>query len=292
MDKDTNDKLNDTLGKMGVMGTSQTQASGSGKPVKSSEKGFYIIMLAMIISMALYVSYDMEQRYGADKAASADAEPAQVNGLEPVIVNIEKTKSITVKPVAEIPATEQTPEAVVVEKVVNKTTVTTAVVPVPESPVATTKPAADSAMPQPVSGMMPVVTGVVNEMEKQFKGVVDASSDTAAKVVSAPVVAQPVAGAKDLETSAADSEAAATDTPAPAYDAYGYPYGGGSSYQQNYYPPQRPYRNPYYNQNRNPYGYGSGSGYGSGYGPRSGYGYGYNPYQQPQPQPQAAGPAE
>ena len=159
----------------------------SNTPAEVSDKSFYLIMLAMIVGMGLYISYDMDRRYGSDNdvagskvttdssdssaegseitaegsgfaegSGSADGSGSAAGGSEytakdsgsadgstaivenkptqasellaPVIVNIEKVKSVEVKPVAEIPATETNSEAIAVEKTVQETSVTTAVV--------------------------------------------------------------------------------------------------------------------------------------------------------------------
>lgn len=304
MDKDTNDKLNDTLGKMGVMGSTQPTASNGNKTVKSSDKNFYIILIAMVVAMALYISYDMEQRYGSGKMDAVTTSPDQKNGQEPIVqesnapktsaqepivISVEKKKTIAVNPLTEIPATEQAPEAMVVEKIVEQQTVSTAIVPTAEPPVDTIKQSTEDTKAKPDSAAIPVVTGVVNEMEKQYKDAVNTAAKKASKSVSAPVAEQTGNEVTVFEKSATASATTSADMPAPAYNAYGYPY--GRPYQRNYYQPQGAYRNPYYNQNRNPYrsepGYGYGSQSGYGYGNQSGYGYGsrygYNPYQQPVP---------
>ena len=253
---DTNHKLNETLEKMGVMAPAHSSNSGSIK--QSSDKSFYLIMIAMVVGMGFYISYDMDQRYGASSGSTPAnnevSEPqAKAAPATPVVVGIEKAKSVEIKPVAEVPATETTPEAVVVKKVEQDTTVTTAVVPVaaPEAQkVAVPAPAAES---QAVMAAPEVVSPAAPAVEPQ--------PGTASEVVAAPVVEETPVSTETAAVAEAQTPAAEQ---AQDYNPYGYPY--GYQYQRNYYQ-QQPYRNPYYYQNRNPYG--------------------YNPYQRP-----AAAPAE
>ncbi|MCK5647546.1 MAG: hypothetical protein KAI22_01590, partial [Gammaproteobacteria bacterium] len=53
MDKETNNSASDSA--------------------QSSDMSFYVIMLALIVCMGFYISYDMEQRYASDSSTSADA---------------------------------------------------------------------------------------------------------------------------------------------------------------------------------------------------------------------------
>ncbi len=75
---------------------------------QSSDANFYLVMLAIIIVMVFYISYDMDNRYdSANVIIEAQTEAA------PVIVEVE------VAPVVEVaPAPEPTPvvEAIVIKK--------------------------------------------------------------------------------------------------------------------------------------------------------------------------------
>jgi len=58
---------------------------------QSSDMSFYVFMLAIIVGMAFYISYDMEQRYGtsADNtnsiAVEPEAAPVTEVAAEPVV---------------------------------------------------------------------------------------------------------------------------------------------------------------------------------------------------------------
>ena len=116
MDKQTSDKL------MNAVGEGHSSSNTESKTGQSSDKSFYVIMLALIVGMGFYINYDMEQRYGSTSSSAAapmvGSEPAQEQISTPVFVDIEKVKTVEVKPVAVIPAT--TPEAVVIEQIEQK----------------------------------------------------------------------------------------------------------------------------------------------------------------------------
>ena len=256
MDKQTSEKLMGAIGE-GHSSAKTAAPNTESKTGQSSDMSFYVIMLALIVGMGFYISYDMEQRYGSTSSSAAapmDSEPAQEGIQAPVVVNIEKVKTVEVKPLAVIPATETTPEAVVVEKIVpveEKSEVVIA--PVVQKVAAPLSPPA--ASPSPSSLMMPVMESAMQAADVVAAPVVEAVTD---------VVAEPVA------------------EPAQAYNPYGYQYGQP---QNNYYQPQygNPYGNPYSNQYGNPYGNQYGNPYSNQYG--NPYGYGNNPYQQPAAQP-------
>lgn len=259
MDKETNNSASDSA--------------------QSSDMSFYVIMLALIVCMGFYISYDMEQRYGADISTTADstdstvAQDAQEPVSQPVVVGVEKLSTVEVKPVAAVPATETTPQAIVVEKVEQETVVTTAVVPVEAAvvknesetaPEVVEKKAVADKPVQPSSLMMPII-----ESAKQAVEVV-----TAPVVQAAETVAETTEAATEIIT-----EPAPVVQPVQAYNPYDNQYGQP---QNNYY--QQPqYGNPYGNQYGNPYGNQYNNQYGNPYGNQynNPYGYGNNPYQQP-----------
>ena len=281
MDKQTSEKLNDTLEKMGAIGEGHSSAADS---AQSSDMSFYVIMLALIVAMGFYISYDSSQRYGTGTSSSADSSltgSAQELAIEPVIISIEKVKTVEIIPVAVIEATESTPEAVIVEKVEQKTVVTTAVIPVedivkteaapvvenvesvpvivaePKAP-AVTAPAATQSMIPAMDIMMqaakdaatPVIEAVEKVAEKTEAAVTETVAEPVMPVMPTPVVQVPA------------------PQPEQAYNPYGYQYGQP---QNNYYQQQPQYGNPYGNPYGNQYG--------------NPYGYGNNPYQQRAAQP-------
>ena len=131
MDKETSDKLNDTLGKMGAMGAAEKARKTTTPP--ASDSRFYMVMLALIIAMGFYISYDINQRYGDEPLLNSNTNNGGASDVAPklpVVVNIEKIKTVEVVPLATIPATDNSPEAVLVEKKVKNTTVSTALIPV------------------------------------------------------------------------------------------------------------------------------------------------------------------
>lgn len=228
----------------------------------SSDSTFYLVMLAAIVAMGFYISDDMGKRYGSKEgAADGNITNEQIHTAQPVIVNIEKVISVEVKPVAEIPAGETTPEAVVVEKTVQETTTTTAIVPVadvkvpqaaskPISTVEVTKPA---AIEQAVQLEDTVKTIIFKPVKSAFDSIPVESATTAVEAAST-MMADPV----PVRQAAQQYQ---------QYQQYSQPYQGGNYYQPQPY--QQPYSNPY---NNNPYA----NPYDSGYNP------GYNSYQQPQ----------
>lgn len=238
----------------------------------SSDSTFYLVMLAAIVAMGFYISDDMGKRYGSKEgAADSNITNEQNQTAQPVIVNIEKVISVEVKPMAEIPAGEAAPEAVVVEKTVQEMTTTTAIVPVADikDPQAASKPIST------VEVTKPAATDPAVQLEDSVKTIIF-------KPVKSAIESIPVESA----TTAVEAASAMMADPVPVrqavqqyqqYQQYSQPYQGYQGYQPqpyqgqggNYY--QQPYSNPY---NNNPYG----NPYDSGYNP--GYNSGYNSYQQ------------
>ncbi|NOQ79231.1 MAG: hypothetical protein GQ546_07500, partial [Gammaproteobacteria bacterium] len=220
-------------------------ASSANSASQSSDMSFYVIMLAIIVGMAFYISYDMEQRYGtsADNSSSI--------AVEPVVVSVKKVVTVEVKPVAEIPATETTPDAVVVEKTEKKTVVTTVVVPfdsgvivipaaekakVEEAKADVTKIEEVKVQAAKVEAAAPIVSDKV--AEKTAPGVlpiVDTMMQTV-EIMTEPAV--------EAAQAAADVVQSAPAQAAPAYNPYDYQYGRP---YQGYQQPQQPqqYGNPY-----------------------------------------------
>ena len=263
---------------------------------QSSDRSFYLIILALIVGMGFYISYDMDQRYGSTAGTAAGTEGSQpVEAAEtatPVIVGIEKVETVIIKPVAEIPATETTPEAVVVKKIVQETTVTTLVIPVAEEkaapetaqlPVAVeteaeVKPAPEVApaldaepAPAPVVTAPPAPQKVMENMADKMDNTMLQATDSIANVMAAPVT-NPADAAEIVAESVPDAA-----QPIQAFNPYDRPY------QDNYYAPQRPYGSSYKNRNRSrssPYRYNP---YRNNPFRNSPYRnrYDYNPYPQP-----------
>lgn len=267
MDNETNDKLNETLGKMGVMDPAHAPGS-SNTSNQASDKSFYLIMLAIVVGMGFYVSYDMNQRY--DESQSASTAPSTSTGAEdtvktqapvvitgdiPVVINVDKTKPETAKPVSEIPAPETTATKDIVDEKVQQTPQVSSTVPVEENKVEEEKQVSATNVVTPPVELKAEEPATAAEEPP----VAQESTTTHPEVVAAPVVEE-VPAAETTATTMTDTVPSASQ---PVPDNY-YPYGYyRRPYQGNYY--QQP-RNPYY-QNRYPYPYG--------------YGYGSNPYQQP-----------
>ena len=185
----------------------------------SSDMSFYVIMLGIIVGMAFYISSDIEKRYGS-------AETAQTVVDAPVVISVAETDSVMIKPIADIPATDTTPEAVIVKKIEQKTIVTTALVPVKEAAAAEV-PVAE---PAPVS----ILETMINTVEQAAAPIVE----TVAEVVQPePEVVS----------------AASTEPSSDAYNAYqqGYRDGFTKGYQKA---SRQQYGNPY-NNNNNSYPY-------------------------------------
>ncbi len=253
VDKQTSKKLNDTLEQMGAIDNGNSSSkSTSSEAAQSSDMSFYVIMLALIVGMGFYISYDSEQRYGeTNSIAATQDDSAQDAALQPVIVSIEKVKTVDIKPVAVIPATETASGAVIVEKVEQKTIITKAVIEVEEA--AATEEVAAKAVPveiKPVAAAPAPMPSVLPMVESMMQ---------TADVVAAPVVKAAEEVTETVTQAAVEAAPAPIAQPAQVYNPYGYQYGQP---QNNYYQPQPQYGNPYGNPYNNPYGYG-------------------NPYQQP-----------
>ena len=252
-------------------------SSGDNAP-QSSDMSFYVFMLAIIVAMAFYISYDMEQRYGSGAAVSGTTAAEAIS--EPIVISVEQVNSVEIKPVAEIPATETTPEVIVVEKTEQKTTVTTAAIPVQEAaaPVETEKaapevtdPAADTIpmFDSMIQTIEKITTPVIEKAEEVVNDIIQPAPPAPATVVKAPEAVQPAS------IPAAQPLPEATPA-APDYNPYADQYGRRP--YQDYQQPQQygnPYGNPYNSPyNNNPYN----NQYNNPY--ANPYGYG-NPYQQP-----------
>ncbi len=260
----------------------------------SSDSTFYFVMLAEIIAMGFYISDDMKKRYGSEEAAAdSNSNSEQNQTTEPVIVNIEKVISVEVKPVAEITAGEGTPQAVVVEKTVQETTTTTAIVPV-TVPISEVKmPEAGSNQTSTIEVTRPAAAEKEIKLEDTVKHVVEPVKSA---INSIPVesAATAVEAASTMMNNSVPVRQAAQEYQhyqqqfQQQYQQYGQPYQGGSFYQPQPYQPQsyqgqggnyyqQPYNNPYSKQyNNKPYANPYDSNYNPGYNP------GYNSYQQPQ----------
>ncbi len=253
-------------------------SSGDNAP-QSSDMSFYVFMLAIIVAMAFYISYDMEQRYGSGAAVSG------TTAAEPVVISVEQAISVEIKPVAEIPATATTPEVIVVEKTEQKTIVTTAIVPVQEAaaPVEAEVVVEEKAAPEvttPAADTIPmfdsmiqtiekITTPVVEKAEAVVNDIIQPAPPAPAAVVKAPEEVQPA------PVPVAQSIPEATPA-APDYNPYADQYGRRP--YQDYQQPQQ-YGNPYGNPYNSPYNNNSyNNQYNNPY--ANPYGYG-NPYQQP-----------
>ncbi len=181
----------------------------------SSDMSFYIIMLALIAGMAFYISNDMEKRY-------ASAETAQ-SASEPVVISVAETGSVVIKPIVDVPATETTPEAVIVKKVEQKTIVTTALVPVKEEvPVAEAEPV---VMAQPKSApAASIVETMINTVEQATSPIVEAVTET---VQPEAAVTKPMADAYQQgyrDGFSKGYQKASRQQYGNSYNNYSYPY--------------------------------------------------------------------
>jgi len=286
----------------------------------SSDMSFYVIMLAIIVAMAFYISYDMEKRYSASSQQAkktvvlgpdltpivvTKSEPKKMVEAKPEVISVEKIKTVEIKPVADIPATESTPEAVIVEKTEQKTVVTTAVVAVPEK--AEKVPAPVEKTSAPVTEVAPVVKVEVKPAEKaavkeHAEPKVTPAAEKAEPVVATiekPAAIQQVSTPKPevqpMVTTMAESMKTMTAPVAKAVETVAdkakpvMPAQTQQAYQNSYQQAQQ-YANPY---NYPPYGYDNQGYQNQGY-QNQGYqnqGYEYqgyqnqpyygNPYQQP-----------
>ncbi len=272
MDKETSDKLNDTLGKMGAIDNG-SQASSGNSSSQTSDMSFYVFMLAIIVGMAFYISYDMKQRYGTTSSTSITAEPSAAQepsvAQEPVVVSVETVKTVAVQPVADVPVTETTPEAVVVEKVEHATVVTTAVVPVVEAKEALVKDAPKAtpvkeaaAATDSQAHAMPMIETMAKSVDVITAPVVE-TVEVIKEAVSPKQAVKQEAVKKETPKQALKQVPVARQAAAPAYNNYANPYQGyqpqyGNPYQGGYQQqPQQQYGNPYANPYANPYGYGN-----------------------------------
>lgn len=73
MSNGTNDKLNDTLDKIGATEAKKPGPAQSEK--KSSDTGFYLVMLLIISGAAFYIYQDAAKRYGTGIAATETVQP-------------------------------------------------------------------------------------------------------------------------------------------------------------------------------------------------------------------------
>ena len=185
----------------------------------SSDMSFYIIMLALIAGMAFYISNDMEKRY----ASAETAQPAS----EPVVISVAETGSVVIKPIVDIPATETTPEAVIVKKVEQKTIVTTALVPVKEEvSVAELEPfviAQPKSTPAPAPAAS-IVETMINTVEQATSPMVEAVTEA---VQPEAAVTKPMADAYQQgyrDGFSKGYQKASRQQYGNSYNNYGYPY--------------------------------------------------------------------
>jgi|GEM_PF-2607720 len=314
MDKKTSDKLNATLSKMGAIDNGAKVTANANKG--SSDMSFYVVMLAIIVAMGFYISNDTEQRYGSSgiKTMGDTITAAQTENShpQPIVLGVETVNSVNIKPVAEVPAGENTPAAIVIETTEQETVVTTTVVPVQQTaeeetaesasiaPVDNTAvveptPAVEAVVvevaPAPIAVTEPIVQATQAEpvaAEPEARPMLESMLQTV-EVITAPVVEkvntvvqsiQPQAPATQTvqapvsvaQPTAPMSNNSAANPYANPY--YGRPYPG---YQQ----PQQQYGNPYNQQPQQQYG----NPYGNPYNQQpynNPYANPYgNPYQQP-----------
>ena len=283
MDNKTNDKLNATLGKMGVM--EPAHSSGSASSVKqSSDKGFYLIMTAMVVGMGFYVSYDMDKRYGANTTVVKAVEQTEpdtrvvpvVVGDIPIVVATEKSSETSEK-AAVVEAVDKQ-ESVTAEKPVETekqqqaSSVVLETVPVetaaaPETQQSAPAPALEAVTPAVEESELatPAPPAAATEEAATAMETAAETSPAADDVVAAPVVEPAPASVTEATesststpttpaTTAATVENNAAGQEPSAYYPYGYNY--GRPYQGGYYQQPYGYDRSYYYQYRNPYGYG------------------------------------
>ena len=189
----------------------------------SSDSNFYLIMLALIIVMGFYISYDIDQRYGSSVAV--ETQPEVTPAPAAVVVDV------VVAPIAVV---EEKPAPVIVEVKDETVEVAEAKPAVEEKPVVEEKPAEAAAplveAPAPAA-VQPIHEAVAVEAEKVI--------NTVTRYIPIPVPV-PVPVPVKQET-------------APAYQNYGQPNQRGNYYQQA---PQNSYNSPYGNYyQQSPYGY-------------------------------------
>ena len=191
----------------------------------SSDSNFYLIMLALIIVMGFYISYDIDKRYGSSVAV--ETQPEVTPAPAAVVVDV------VVAPIA-VPVVEEKPAPVIVEVKDETVEVAEAKPAVEEKPVVEEKPAEAAAplveAPAPAA-VQPIHEAVAVEAEKVI--------NTVTRYIPIPVPV-PVPVPVKQET-------------APAYQNYGQPNQRGNYYQQA---PQNSYNSPYGNYyQQSPYGY-------------------------------------
>jgi len=222
---------------------------------ESSDSNFYLTMLAAIVGMGFYISYDVEKRYGA--AVSTSTSPVVVESV------VEKTQPPILPEAVEM-VIEETP--LVPEQVVEEKTVVAEPEPVAkESIVETTRPAEKSVTPVGVKEVKATevekaVAPVVSEIETTTKMMTDAVATEAAETMKQATKYIPVP--VPVPVAVPTTQRVIIKSEEPAYQPYAQPYGRPYQRGGNYYQQQNPYNSPYGNYYQQPYG------------------GGYNPYQQ------------
>ncbi|MCU7833956.1 MAG: hypothetical protein KZQ83_01795 [gamma proteobacterium symbiont of Taylorina sp.] len=220
---------------------------------ESSDSNFYLTMLAVVVGMGFYVSYDVEQRYGSSNASTTEVQPVVI----PVLVETAPAEvapalietTIVEATIVEIKSVAVDSEPAVEEaKLAESQPVEEAVVPVKEVKV---KQAEVAKPATPVA-----------EVETTAKSMNEAAATEVADVIKTITKYVPVPVPVPVAVPTTQRVIIKTEPPVESdYQSYYPPY--GQSYQGgNYYQPQNPYNSPYGNyQQQQPYG-------------------GYNPYQQ------------
>ncbi|MCU7801061.1 MAG: hypothetical protein KZQ70_13215, partial [gamma proteobacterium symbiont of Lucinoma myriamae] len=190
-------------------------ASSANSASQSSDMSFYVFMLAIIVGMAFYVSYDMEQRYGtsADTTSSIavepEAAPVTKAAAKPVAVSVEK-----------VVAVEASPDAVAVEKTEQKTAVSTTVVPF-DSGIIVIPAVKAKTEEAKVKAAAPVVSEKVAEKTVPVPAPAPAPAPAPLPLIDSmmqtvEVIAAPVVDAAEVVTEAIPAPQPA----APAYNPY------------------------------------------------------------------------
>jgi hypothetical protein len=295
---------NDPLNNIGVKAPSTSTGTS-----QSSDKGFYIMMLALIVGMGFYVNYDIQQRYGNQSApnVASDAnesnptidapkenvtnQPAQENiaqkAVQPVANENVSTNTVTsqVSEVATVVETAAAPQNVkITPKTVQQETIAASQAAVQQPAFAPTvevstnqsaetiaqaTPAAPVNAEAPAMSNTQTITEVQVAMQEEVK--VEATVTQEAPVTNQTV--QTTSSQSDT-TSAPTVEntqpvAATATTPTTATQQASYQPYNPYGYQYQYG------NNPYYYQQQG-YGTSNNNYYNQGYY----YPYGYNPYQQ------------
>ncbi len=102
---------------------------------RGSSDTFFNILIVVCLGSVYYISQDIDKRYAGETTRFSNAQNVEQSTeksaeestekktimvstpVAPVFVKVEKKTSVSVKPIAEIPATKESPKAIVVEKV-------------------------------------------------------------------------------------------------------------------------------------------------------------------------------